>query len=720
MRNSIRTQLAVTFIILATSLLLMVGLVLAWQSFVTEQQRAIALQNERAQRIASQVISYMQIQENALTELVVLRGIKDLPADQQTQLLSRLVSYSNAFNTLRLVDSAGREQVVVSSTQVITQLGDLSSADEYKNPLTNNQNYYSPVKFSENTGEPYLLISVPITNVRTNIVTNILIAEVRFKPIWDLLANSTQSQGSSTYIVDAQNRVVAHNNPSVVLRDTLFAVPEQNGVYTGVNATNVVLASNKINLGGQEFTVVTETPTLEAFATIVRTEITIIALLLVAIIMAGLLGWFAARQIVHPIEELVNSAQAISAGNLSEQVKVTRRDEIGNLGEAFNRMTAQLRELIGNLEQRVADRTRALSTVAEVSTAASTILETSQLLQTVVDLSKERFGFYHAHIYLLNEAGDTLMLASGAGEVGRQMVAEGRSIPLDREQSLVARAAREKQGVTVNDVTQAPDFLPHPLLPDTHSELAVPMMVGEKVIGVFDVQSEVIGRFTEADIAVQTTLASQVASAIQNARSYTEVQRNQELLSDALDIARLANWEYDFEKDLFTFNDQFYSIFHTTAEKVGGYRISSADYARHFVHPDDQALVGIEIGKVINSKERNFTTDLEHRIIFADGGIGYIAVHIRVDRDTNGKIIRWYGANQDVTERKRLEVLMTNRAQQQEALNSISQKIQAATTVEIALQVAARELGHALGKKPTLVTLEPSLLTKEKEFKHEH
>ena len=82
------------------------------------------------------------------------------------------------------------------------------------------------------------------------------------------------------------------------------------------------------------------------------------------------------------------------------------------------------------------------------------------------------------------------MLTAGAGEPGRMMVAEGRSIPLNREQSLVARAARERQGVTVNDVTQAPDFLPNPLLHDTRSELAVPMVVGGNVIGVFDIQSE--------------------------------------------------------------------------------------------------------------------------------------------------------------------------------------------------------------------------------------
>jgi PAS domain S-box-containing protein len=128
---------------------------------------------------------------------------------------------------------------------------------------------------------------------------------------------------------------------------------------------------------------------------------------------------------------------------------------------------------------------------------------------------------------------------------------------------------------------------------------------------------------------------------------------NEARLAEALRAARLGNWEYDFENDLFIFTDDFYSIFRTTAERVGGYKISSADYSKNFVHPDDAPLVGSEIQKVLDAKDRLFTTHLEHRIIFSDGEVGYIAVNINVERDENGKITRWYGANQDITERKR-------------------------------------------------------------------
>jgi GAF domain-containing protein len=190
-------------------------------------------------------------------------------------------------------------------------------------------------------------------------------------------------------------------------------------------------------------------------------------------------------------------------------------------------MTRRLGEAFEDVRRRAAE----LATVAEVSTATSTILETERLLQEVVDLTKERFNLYHSHIYLLDEDRKNLVLAAGAGEPGRIMVSEGRTIPLDHEQSLVARAAREGKGVTVNDVTQAPDFLPNPLLPDTHSELAAPMIVGGTVIGVFDIQSEQVGRFTDSDINIQTTLAAQLANSIQNVRSFEQSRKQADFQS---------------------------------------------------------------------------------------------------------------------------------------------------------------------------------------------
>jgi GAF domain-containing protein len=175
-------------------------------------------------------------------------------------------------------------------------------------------------------------------------------------------------------------------------------------------------------------------------------------------------------------------------------------------------------------------RAKQLAAVAEVSTISTAILDPLQVLQSVVNLTKERFNLYHAHVYLLDESADTLKLAAGAGEVGRQMVAEGWQIPLDHEDSIVARAARNRQSVISNEIVHDKDseFLSNRLLPDTRSEMAVPLMVGDNLLGVFDVQSDRINAFTEEDANIQTTLASQVATSLQNARSFAQAQKQAE------------------------------------------------------------------------------------------------------------------------------------------------------------------------------------------------
>ncbi len=160
-----------------------------------------------------------------------------------------------------------------------------------------------------------------------------------------------------------------------------------------------------------------------------------------------------------------------------------------------------------------------LETVAKVSTAASTILEVDELLQSVVDLARSSFDLYHAHIYLLNEKGNKLVLKAGAGNIGRLMSLEGREIGI-YEDSIVARAARSLEGVLENNVRRTLDFLPHPLLPDTQAEMALPMSVGGKLIGVLDLQSDKQNFFTKDDLNVQASLASQIAVAVENAKQY--------------------------------------------------------------------------------------------------------------------------------------------------------------------------------------------------------
>ncbi|WP_420629817.1 GAF domain-containing protein [Candidatus Leptofilum sp.] len=177
-------------------------------------------------------------------------------------------------------------------------------------------------------------------------------------------------------------------------------------------------------------------------------------------------------------------------------------------------------------ERLLEQRAREMEAVSQVSTFASSILDTDKLLQTMVDLTQDRFGLYHAHVYLLNKRQNMLNLAAGSGEVGRRMVDAKQAIPLATEQSLVAMAARTRQGVIENDVRANPTFLPNALLPNTKAEMAVPMMVGEVLLGVLDVQSDELDYFNQESIHIYTTLAAQLGVAIQNARSFGRAQKS--------------------------------------------------------------------------------------------------------------------------------------------------------------------------------------------------
>jgi GAF domain-containing protein len=189
-------------------------------------------------------------------------------------------------------------------------------------------------------------------------------------------------------------------------------------------------------------------------------------------------------------------------------------------------MTLELRNLIGGLEQRVAERTRALATSTEVSRRLSTILDRDQLIREVVEQMQSAFGYYHTQVYLTDPTGKSLIMAGGTGDAGAVMVARGHTIP--RGKGLVGRAAETSTIVLVSDTTANAEWLPNPLLPETKSELAVPITLGDEVIGVLDVQHNVTDGLTQSDADLIQSVASQVAIALQNSRSYAEAQRRAE------------------------------------------------------------------------------------------------------------------------------------------------------------------------------------------------
>jgi two-component system cell cycle sensor histidine kinase/response regulator CckA len=138
-------------------------------------------------------------------------------------------------------------------------------------------------------------------------------------------------------------------------------------------------------------------------------------------------------------------------------------------------------------------------------------------------------------------------------------------------------------------------------------------------------------------------------------RSEEALRTSQTQLEAAMDLANLVNWEFDVDSGIFTFNDRFYALYGTTAAAEGGYQMPADVYARNFVHPEDEHMVAEEIGRAISTPDPDYRAYLEHRIVRRDGEVRHIVVRYSITKDEHGRTIKSQGANQDITERKRIE-----------------------------------------------------------------
>lgn len=319
----------------------------------------------------------------------------------------------------------------------------------------------------------------------------------------------------------------------------------------------------------------------------------------------------------------------------------------------------------GRAEEQLRRRASELETVAMVGAAASTILDLDELLSTVVELTKTNFDLYHAHIYLFDDKREFLNLAAGAGEPGEIMKTRGHKIRADHPHSLVARAARTSQGVVSNDVTQDTDFLPNPLLPQTRSEMSLPMIVGDETIGVLDIQSVVVNRFTDDDILVQTTLASQIVVAVQNARALQQILLRERAIENSTSGLTIADARRP-DMPLVYINPAF--------EQITGYSIEEALGKNcRFLQSDDRDQEAIQEIRAAIREGRNCTVTL--RNYRKDGRLFWNELRLSPIHNAAGVVTHFVGVQTDITERKEIETqreLMLEQAEEQVARERLS------------------------------------------------
>ena len=252
--------------------------------------------------------------------------------------------------------------------------------------------------------------------------------------------------------------------------------------------------------------------------------------------------WFLSGQLVSPLRELTTVANAVSKGNLNIKSEVNAADETGVLANAFNLMISQLRESFATLEQRVADRTRGLELASEVGRAVSQVRALDVLLTDAAEVIRSQFNLYYVQVYLTNPSQTALILQAGTGTVGVELLNRAHQLPLNTA-SINGRAAIEKKSVVISNTTSSSTFRPNPLLPDTRSEMAVPLMIGETVVGVLDMQSREINQLNNDGLSAFEALAGQLAIAIQNATLLAQTEQARAEVETQARRQSRSNWK---------------------------------------------------------------------------------------------------------------------------------------------------------------------------------
>lgn len=419
------------------------------------------------------------------------------------------------------------------------------------------------------------------------------------------------------------------------------------------------------------------------------------------------------RVISLPVRMLAQVAEQITSGDFSAQANITTNDEVGQLSRVFNEMTTQLSQTLAGLEERVEERTkelqaanqqssqraRQLQSIADVSKIITREQNTEKLLPLIADIVSDRFGYYHIGIFLLDETRRMAVLQASNSPGGQRMLANGHKLTIGSG-SIVGYAALTGKPRIALDVGEDAIFFNNPNLPETHSEMALPLIIRGKTIGVIDLQSKQRGAFTQEDIDILSILADQVAIAIENARLF---QQTQIALAESQAIAQSFLRQ---EWSALARRQTTIGYIHTG---TGGKTLSSPAQADEI----EQALRKGAVVKKEHKTEEGTKPTVAIPITLGEQVIGVIRV--QSPHKEHAWSVEEINLLRSISERiglaldnARLVATSQKRAAKERTIGEIAAKISAATDIDSILQTAAQEIGRALSSSDVIIQLKES------------
>ncbi len=424
----------------------------------------------------------------------------------------------------------------------------------------------------------------------------------------------------------------------------------------------------------------------------------------VALALVSVFGWVVGGNVSGPISQLAQAANVIAAGNLQHRAGVkTGITEIEELVTDFNLLAKRNQELIQSLEERVKERTHQLEersaqletslqtnqrrtdqlqAVAKIARTISSVQNLDELLPLITQTVSAEFDFYHTGIFLLDMKKEYALLKASNSPGGKQMLAREHRLRVGQV-GIVGFVAGTGQPRIALDTGEDAVYFDNPDLPNTHSEMGLPLRSGNKVIGVLDIQSEETAAFDERDIELLSIVADQISIAIQNANQFQEAQ-------SALEEARTAYRQY-VQREWRTFIHE---------EKRLGYRYSPAGVGplKARVRSND-----IEIANA-TGQTRTSQTESQTQIVVPIKLRGEVVGVLNIKTDGFHPID---SDEVDVTEAvaERVALAMDNmrllktsqdQAARERTISAIASKIGASTNLKNVLQTAVEELGRIM------------------------